>query len=59
MKPWEIAARVCRPMSSEEAMELTVERYGSREFPDLDPLLEAEIRELDAKIQSRDRIENP
>lgn len=59
MNPWEIAARVCRPMSSEEAQRLTVERYGSREFPDLDPLLEAEIRELDARIQRRNQTQNP
>jgi hypothetical protein len=40
-------------------MRLTVERYGSREFPDLDPWLEAEIREIDAGIQIRTLAQKP
>lgn len=45
MKPWEIAARVCRPMSTEEAVRLTTEEYGFREFGDIDPEIEALFRE--------------
>lgn len=54
MNPWEIAARFCRPMSTEEAVRLTRERYGAGGFPDVDPLIEAEIQELAKKIQRED-----
>ena len=54
MNPWEIAARLCRPMSTEEAVRLTRERYGAGGFPDIDPLIEAEIQELAEKIQRED-----
>lgn len=59
MKPWEIAARVCRPMSTEEAIRLAREEVGAgRELPDIDPLLEAEILELQAEIEGQEREHN-
>lgn len=55
MKPWEIAARVCRPMSTAEAMRLAHEEVGvGREMPDIDPQLEAEMVELQAEIERLD-----
>lgn len=56
MKPWEIAARVCRPMSTEEAIRLAREEVGAgRELPDIDPLLEAEMLELETEIERLER----
>ena len=57
MNPWEIAARVCRPMSTEEARRLTHQECGSREYGDTDPLLEAEIQEMLARIKVAEREE--
>lgn len=57
MKPWEIAARVCRPMSSDEAMGLVQASHGSREMADTDPLMEAEIKEKLSRIQLAEQEE--
>lgn len=57
MNPWEIAARVCRPMSTEEARRLTEQNGGSREYGDTDPLLEAEIQDMLARIKLAEREE--
>ncbi|ANH69743.1 hypothetical protein [Mitsuaria sp. 7] len=57
MNPWEIAARVCRPMSTEEARRLTQQECGSKEYGDTDPLLEAEIQEMLARIRVAERAE--
>ncbi|MDH0863125.1 hypothetical protein [Mitsuaria sp. GD03876] len=56
MNPREIAARICRPMSTEEAVRLTRERYGVSEFPDIDPLIEAQVRSLTEKIQREEAV---
>jgi hypothetical protein len=50
-----IGARVCRPMSTEEAMRLTRESHGAADFPDNDPLIDAEIRALEAAADHKDR----
>ncbi|WP_157522305.1 hypothetical protein [Mitsuaria sp. 7] len=51
MKPWEIAARVCRPMSTEEALRLSAEKHGFREFGDIDPEIEALFRETIEEVE--------
>ncbi|WP_377153185.1 hypothetical protein ACFJIX_17525 [Roseateles sp. UC29_93] len=51
MKPWEIAARVCRPMSTEEALRLSAEKHGFREFGDIDPEIEDKFRKMLEKIE--------
>lgn len=54
MNPWEIAARLCRPMSTEEALGLTKAEFGFREIGDVDPSLELKFREMAKSLEQED-----
>lgn len=56
MKPWEIAARVCRPMSTEEALRLTSMAQDFREFGDADPEVESMLRSSAQDPEGSERV---
>ncbi|WP_141100846.1 hypothetical protein [Roseateles aquatilis] len=55
MNPRDIAKRLTRPMSTEEATRLVLERQGAREVADIDPQMETELREMKERIELGER----